>query len=399
VKVEHVAYSDRLLLQHIGALHHRPGKAPLRQAWLLLQSGRVEALGEGTPPSCDALQRDLGGGIVLPAPLDSHTHLLFGGDRSDEFASRARGESYQARLAAGGGIHATVAATEMAHDDVLIRTALQRVQHAMHLGVAGIEVKSGYGLSIEGEERLIKILDRLRMLAPIPVFPTLLAHVPAKGSTAQALSKGFVERLIPKAAELGFGFDVFVEQGAYSVEEAEPMLAEAARRGMRIHVHADQLSASGAAGLAAAYGAASAEHLEHASQADLAAMAQAGVAANLLPGAWLQTGCGQRPPISAMREAGIRFAVSTDLNPGSSYLFDLVTAASLAISGFGLSVEEALAAITEVPATILRRPDQGHLEVGATARPWWLPLPSAAALFQRLGAPNRGLQFVATESV
>ncbi len=395
MKVEPIPYQGRLLLRQIGALYHQPGSAPLLDAWIVLADGRIEAFGEGAPPEGLDAQRDLGGGMLMPAPIDAHTHLLFGGDRSEEYDSRSRGESYEQRLASGGGIHATVAATDQAHDDVLIRTALQRVQHAMHLGVAAVEVKTGYGLTLDGERRLMMILDRLRSLAPLQVFPTLLAHVPPKGSDPMAVARAFASQLIPQAAELGFGFDVFVEHGAFGAAEAELMLAQAQRLGMRIHVHADQLSASGAAGLAARYGAVSAEHLEFASPEDLAAMTSAGVAANLLPGAWLQTGCGVRPPVETMRQAGVRFAVSTDLNPGSSYLYDVVTAGSLAISGFGLTVDEALAGITTIPAEMLGIAEQGSFKPGALARPWWLPLPNASALFQRLHAPQRGLQFIA----
>ena len=159
MKVERIAFSGGLLLTDIGQLHHQPGAAPLTDAWMLLHDDTVEAIGRETPPAWDGARRDLGGGIVLPAPIDSHTHLLFGGDRCDEFASRARGESYEARLAAGGGIHATVQATAQAHDEVLLRTALQRVQHAMHLGVGALEVKSGYGLTLEGELQIDALVD------------------------------------------------------------------------------------------------------------------------------------------------------------------------------------------------------------------------------------------------
>ena len=395
MRVEHIEYSGALLLRQIGSLYHEPGTPPLTDAWLLLDHGKVDSFGQGEPPAGIDQQRDLGGGMIMPAPIDSHTHLVFGGDRSEEFASRARGESYEQRLAAGGGIHASVAATDEAHDEVLIRTALQRVQHAMHLGVSRIEVKSGYGLTIAAEDRLMTILDRLRSLAPITVHPTLLAHVPPKGVNPMQIAQGFVDKLIPRAAELGFGFDVFVERGAFGIEEAQLMLREAHRRGMRIHVHADQLSHTGASGLAARFGAVSAEHVEFASVDDINAMAQAGTAANLLPGAWLQTGCARRPPIDQMRQAGLRLAVSTDLNPGSSYLYDLITAGSLAVSAFGLTVSEALAGITRVPAQLLDVAEEGFFSPGNRARPWWLPLPNAGALFQRLHAPQRGLQFIA----
>ena len=189
------------------------------------------------------------------------------------------------------------------------------------------------------------------------------------------MAQGFADHLIPRAAALGFGFDVFVEAGAFGIKEAEVMLAAAQRRNMRIHVHADQLSATGATGLAARYGAASAEHLEFASAADIQALAAAGTMANLLPGAWLQTGCATRPPVDRLRAAGVPFIVSTDLNPGSSYLYDLITAASLAISAFGLTVDEALAAITTHPARALGVSELGGLSAGERGRPWWLPFP------------------------
>jgi imidazolonepropionase len=396
--IEQTPYTGRLLLTGIGALYHEAEAEPLNDAWLLLNDGDVEALGSGEPPRLDAAQKHLDGGMIMPAPLDSHTHLLFGGDRSEEFASRARGESYEARLAAGGGIHSTVLSTSQTSDENLLANAMKRIEACQQLGVGGIEIKTGYGLSLEAEQRLLGLLQTLRSQSELPIFPTLLVHVPPKCTTAAQTVERACQQLIPQASELGFGFDVFIEKGAFSAEEAEPMLAEAARRGMRIHVHADQLSASGAAGLASKYGANSAEHLEFASEKDLRAMADAGVAANLLPGAWLQTGCAKKPPIEAMRQVGIRMAVSTDLNPGSSYVYDLILAASLAISAFGLTVDEAFRGITSVPSSLLNAPQLGHLQPGSKARPLWMPLPNVAALFQRLGAPRTGYQFVALKS-
>jgi imidazolonepropionase len=395
--IQQVDYAGDLLLTRIGQLHDRPGKAPLCDAWLHLRDGLVVGLGEGSPNVSGIATRQVDGGIIIPAPVDGHTHLLFGGDRCDEFASRARGESYEQRLAAGGGIHATVAATAAASDEELLSDALQRIERMRALGTGAVEVKSGYGLSLAAERRLLRLLAELRQAASLPVFPTLLVHLPPPDAAVQQLVDTFCAELIPEAAALGFGFDVFIEQGAFSGRDAEPMLHCAADLGMRIHVHADQLSASGASSLAAAYRARSAEHLEYASDADITAMAEAGVTANLLPGAWLQTGCGRRPPVAQLRAAGVAMAIATDLNPGSSYVYDTVLAAALGISAFGLSCDEALYAITEAPARLLGAAELGHLGHGARAAVLWMPLPDPSALFQRLGAEREGLVFRSEE--
>jgi imidazolonepropionase len=389
VTVARDPYRGSLLLHGIGSLYADPTGEPLTGAWLLLENGRVAACGTGDQPSA-ARRVDCAGGAVIPAPIDSHTHLLFGGDRSEEFAQRARGESYAARLAAGGGIHATVASTAATSDAALIEGALERIQSLADNGVDGVEVKTGYGLSVPAERRLMHLLNAVRDRAPITVYPTLLIHVPPPGLDVEDLLDRVILELLPQAANDGFGLDVFVEENAFTVKQGERLLAAAAGLGLTTHVHADQLSASGASGLAARHRAASAEHLEQIDDADIAALASAGTVANLLPGAWLQTGCGLKPPVERLRAAGVPLGVASDLNPGSSYVTGPVLAASLAISCFGLTVEEALAGITFWAAKAVGDTGRGTLLPGSASAAWHLDLPGPAALFQRLGAPRGG---------
>ena len=388
----HPLPAGAVLFENIGQLYCRFDQAPKTKAWMVMIGGRVDAVGEGAPPAGDFEQIcDLRGLTIIPAAIDAHTHALFAGDRSEEFAARfSGGDSYAERLERGGGIRATVAAVAEADDDHLVSLTLDRIHQSMACGVCAMEIKTGYGLSIEGERRLMEILHRVQSYSPIPIFPTLLMHVPLPDQSPASLLEEARSELLPLAESLGFGVDVFVEQGAFSVDDARPFLEDAAQRNLRIHVHAEQLTASGAAGLAAAVGACSAEHLEFIDRAGCEALAEAGTVANLLPGAWLQLGGGAKPPVQDLRQAGVSLAVSTDWNPGSSYLADPLLAASLAVTTFGLHPMEALGGITQSAAQALGVPSLGHLEVGGQGRPWVLAEPGPEALLQRMGIGRRG---------
>lgn len=336
-----------------------------------VEHGRVAWVGtaDAVPSRYATLEcHDFGGQVAVPGFVDAHTHLVFGGDRADEFGRRARGERYETILAAGGGIHATVAATEAATDDELLDAAVSRARSMLAAGTTTVEVKSGYGLDLTGERRLLEVTGRLAERCPIDVVPTFLAHtVPRRwlGDRAAYVTE-VCERVIPACAPLARFCDVFCDTGVFTVDEARAILAAGTRYGLRARVHADQLAAIGASGLAAEVGAASADHLEHVDEPTIAALAEAGVVAVLLPGATF-TLRSTPPPARRLWDAGVTVALATDCNPGTSYLTSMPLVIALAVSLYGLSVEEALWAATRGGALALDLVDRGRLVPGDQA--------------------------------
>ncbi len=331
------------------------------------REGQVAWIGPSTgAPEAEEIV-DGAGCVGLPGLVDCHTHALYAGSRAAEFGRRLAGTSYTEILEAGGGILSTVRATRAASDDTLRALLAARLEGALRRGVTTVEVKTGYGLSIEHE------LRHLRLLAagpwPVRVVPTFLgAHtVPAeRRSDRDTYVREVVEAMIPAAAALGAGIDVYCDRGAFTCEEAERILSTGLALGMIGHLHAEQVSHTGAAALAARLGCASAEHLERIDDAGIAALAAAGTVGVLLPGARLYLR-DPAPPVAAMREAGVSMAVATDLNPGSSPVRDLWTCATLACLDMALTMEEAIVGITRNAGRALGRPDLGWLGVGSAA--------------------------------
>jgi imidazolonepropionase len=308
---------------------------------------------------------------ITPGLVDCHTHLVFAGDRSDEFARRLAGESYSDIARSGGGIAATVRATRAAGADALLAASLPRLDALLAEGVTTIEVKSGYGLDEDTELRQLAVAHRLAALRGVSVSTTYLgAHaVPPDGDRAAYLDH-VCERMIPRIAaeRLAEAVDVFQEGIAFGAEECARVFRAARAAGLAVKSHADQLSDTGAAALAASFGAWSVDHLEYTDAAAAAAMAQAGTVAVLLPGAFLMLNETRTPPVAAFRAAGTRMAVSTDLNPGSSPIASLRLCATLACVQFGLTVPEALRGITIEAARALRRDaGTGSIEPGKSA--------------------------------
>jgi imidazolonepropionase len=313
-------------------------------------------------------QRDLQGNAVLPGLVDSHTHLIWAGSRIEEYGRRSRGESYEKILAAGGGIHATVAATQAASEEELLITARRRARTLLQDGVTTVEVKSGYGLTIEHELKMLGVARRLAESQPQRVVPTLLAHVVPRDTPRQAYVEMFTGELIPEVRRQGLAgaVDVFSDEGAFSLAETRTILEAALSHGLAIKLHAEQIAPTGAARLAAELGALSADHLEQSGRDDWEELASAGTVATILPGAAVVLRK-PFPDARAMWDAGVKLAVATDHNPGSSPLYSLTLALRLAISLGGLSVDEALVAGTRNAADALRRPDLGRLDVGSAA--------------------------------
>jgi len=310
---------------------------------------------------------------ITPALIDCHTHLVFGGDRAAEFERRLQGASYEDIALSGGGIMSTVRATRAESHDQLFESALQRALALVRDGVATIEIKSGYGLDIDNELKMLEVARRIGEETEITIRTTLLAAhtVPTEfDNNAEGYIDLICERLLPVVAERGLAdaVDAYCESIAFTPEQVARVFTRAQELGLPLKLHADQLSDFGGAGLAAKFDALSADHLEHASASGIRAMSQAGTIAVLLPGAFVTLNQDQVPPIDEMRAHNISIAVATDCNPGTSPLNSVREAMALASRVFGLTPEESLAGTTRVAAHALGLGgDRGTIEVGKRA--------------------------------
>ena len=317
-------------------------------------------------------KEDAGDRLVIPGLVDCHTHLAFGGWRADEFALRAKGATYQEIAAKGGGIVSTVARTRSAEHEALARRARDFLTRMSALGVTTVECKSGYGLERDTELRLLEVYEQLANEGPQRIVPTLLAaHVvpPEYRDHRDDYVTLITDTIIPDAAQAGLArfCDVFVEEGAFSIEEARRILRAGIWHGLRPKLHADQLSAFGGAELAGELKAASADHLEYVTEAGIKAMREAGVVAVSLPIATLYL---RQPSMPARRliDAGVRVAVATDFNPGSAPSFHLPLALMLACTLQRMTPAEALSGATWIAAQAIGvEAECGSLEVGKAA--------------------------------
>ena len=316
---------------------------------------------------------DCGGRWITPGLIDCHTHLVFGGDRAQEFELRLQGAGYEEIARAGGGIVSTMKATRAAREAELTASALARLDALMAEGVTTIEVKSGYGLDLENEMKQLSVARALGSARPVSVAATYLA-AHALPPEAQGNSDAYVDRVcrewIPEVARkhLADAVDAFCESIAFSPEQVARVFDAAKALGLRVKLHADQLSDLGGAALAARYGALSADHLEYASEAGVAAMARAGTAAVLLPGAYYFLRETKLPPLDFLRRHGARMAIATDCNPGSSPLTSLLLAMNMAATLFRMTVAECLLGVTrEAAAALGLEWETGTLEAGKSA--------------------------------
>ena len=339
---------------------------------LAIADGRIAWLGASGDAPRATNTRSLDGRWITPALIDCHTHLVFAGDRSGEFEQRQRGASYEDIARAGGGIMSTVGATRAASADELYAAALPRIRALLDEGVATVEIKSGYGLNIETELKMLSVARQLGDATPATVRTSLLAaHTvpPEFKDDADAYVTLVCDEILPEvvAGKLADAVDAYCESIAFSVNQVARIFERARELGLPVKLHADQLSECGGASLAAQFNALSADHLEYTSAGGVAAMAGSGSVAVLLPGAFLTLGETQLPPIDALRNHGVPMAVATDCNPGTSPICSLRVAMMLAARQFGLTPEECLAGVTREAAGALGLDDRGTLEVGKRA--------------------------------
>jgi len=342
---------------------------------IAILNGRIAWIGPSSElPAYDAQEtRSLDNRWITPALIDCHTHLIFGGDRAEEYEQRLAGVSYEEIAAQGGGILSTVMATRAAEIDDLYDSALRRIRRLAASGVATLEIKSGYGLDVSSELKMLAIARNLGETSGISIQTTLLAaHTvpPEFAGKADDYIDLICEEMLPELAErqLADAVDAYCESIAFDAPQVAKLFRAAAQAGLPVKLHADQLSDGGGAELAAHFKALSADHLEYTSKAGVHAMAQAGTTAVLLPGAYLTLNETQKPPIDAFRSNGVPIALATDCNPGTSALCSIPYAMALGSRLFGLTPEECLAGVTREAARALGlAEDRGTLEAGKRA--------------------------------
>ena len=327
---------------------------------------------------------DAGGAVVLPGLIDCHTHAVYAGDRAHEHRLKLAGASYADIARAGGGILSTVRAVRAASESELIDAARPRLIALGAEGVTTLEIKSGYGLDLSTELKMLRVIRALAQQTPLRLVPTLLAAhaVPAESNRRDYMDL-VLRELLPRVREEGLAdcVDAFIETIAFDLEDARRLFVRARELGFKVRVHAEQLSASGAAALGAQYGALSCDHLEYLDARSARAMAEAGTVAVLLPGAYYFLRESQRPPVALLREHGVAMAVASDLNPGSSPIVSLLTCLHMSVLMFGLTPEEALLGVTYNAARALGRDDLGALLPGRRAdlTVWEIPEPEFLA--------------------
>lgn len=352
-----------------------PSRA-IRDAALVVQDGRIAWVGpqSALPEPFGALPRhDAAGAWITPGLVDCHTHLVYGGQRADEFAMRLAGAGYEEIARAGGGIVSTVRATRAAGEDALFEQASARLAPLLAEGVAAIEIKSGYGLDLDAERKQLRVARRLGQAHGVSVHTTFLgAHAlpPEYAGRADAYIDLVCDTMLPALVEEGLvdAVDAFCESIGFTPAQTARVFDAAARFGLPVKLHAEQLSNQGGAALAAQHRALSADHLEHLDAAGVEAMANAGTVAVLLPGAYYFLRDTHLPPIELLRRHGVPMAISTDHNPGTSPTTSLLLMMNMACTLFRMTVPEVLAGVTTHAARALGAQDRhGRLAAGRAA--------------------------------
>ncbi len=393
---------DRLFVDcHAATMVAAPGNplGLLPNAAIGVQDGRVVRVGKRAELAGFRAAEivPLGGAWVTPGLIDCHTHLIFGGNRANEHAMRRAGATYEEIARAGGGIASTVAATRASGATDLIASARRRLRALMAGGCTTVEVKSGYGLDPASEIRLLNTARALGQQEAVRIVPTLLAlHAlpPEFAARREEYVDQVIDELVPAVArlQLATAVDGFCEGIGFTLAETERLFEAAARHGLRVKLHAEQLSNSGGARLAAKYDALSADHLEYIDEDGIAAMAEAGTIAVLLPGAYYALQETRKPPVDLLRAYGVPMAVATDCNPGTSPLLSPTLAMNMAATLFGLTPEECLAGMTINAARALGIADEvGTLAPGMAADlcAWLIDDPAELAYWIGHPGPDR----------
>jgi imidazolonepropionase len=362
-----------------------------------IQDGRIVRVGRRIDLAGYRAQRvePLGGAWVTPGLIDCHTHLVFGGNRAAEFEQRLEGAGYEDIARAGGGIWSTVKATRLASLEELVEQARPRLRALMRGGVTTVEIKTGYGLDVPSEIKMLEAAKRLAETEKVRVVPTLLAlHALPPGESREQFVRMAIDELLPAAAESGLAraVDAYCEGIGFTPGEVRELFEAADEHGLRVKLHAEQLSDLGGAALAAEFGALSADHLEHAGEAGVEAMARAGMVAVLLPGAFYALKETRKPPVDLLRRHGVPMAVATDCNPGTSPALSPTLMLSMACTLFGLTPEEALAGMTANAARALGlEAEAGTVTPGKAADlcVWRVNRPAELAYWVGLPGPEK----------
>ncbi len=360
-----------MLLTNLNLATMVGGYGLISDAALQIEAGRIVWAGpRAAAPKLPAT--DCGGRLLTPGLIDCHTHLVYGGNRANEFEMRLNGAAYADIAKAGGGIASTVRATRAATEAELLASALRRLDTLLAEGITTIEIKSGYGLDVETELRMLRVARQLGKERPVDVITTFLgAHTfpPEFKDRREDYVALVCDRSLPAAASAGLAdaVDGFCEGIAFSVAETERVFKAAKTLGLPVKLHAEQLSNLGGAKLAARHGALSVDHIEYLDEEGVAAIAASGTVAVLLPGAFYYLREKQHPPVAALRSHKVPIAVATDLNPGSSPVHSLLSTMNMACVLFGLTPEEALLGVTANAALALGLKDRGRIAPGMKA--------------------------------
>ena len=370
---------DRLWLNaNLATMADAQGYGLIANGAIACKGGRIAWIGPqaALPDAPDSLAIDIvdaGGRLITPGLIDCHTHLVFGGNRAGEFELRLEGASYEEIARAGGGIISTVKATRQADEEALYESASARLKNMQSEGVTTIEIKSGYGLDIDSEAKMLRVAQSLERDNPVRVQKTFLgAHaVPPEfaGRTDDYLDH-VIDDMLPAIAAMNLidAVDAFCENIAFSATQVARLFDAAHALGLPVKLHAEQLSDCGGSRMAASHGALSVDHLEYLDEADIPLLAKHGTVATLLPGAFYYLKETRLPPIDALRAAGVPMALATDCNPGSSPITSPLLILNMGCTLFGLTPAEALRGMTINAAKALgRQPDIGSLELGKAA--------------------------------
>jgi imidazolonepropionase len=345
------------------------GYSLIEKGAVLIEKGVIKSVGPDTPKG-DAV--DCGGRLLTPGLIDCHTHLVYGGNRASEFEQRLNGATYSDIARAGGGIMSTVRATRAASEAELLESALRRLESLLAEGVTTIEIKSGYGLDVETEMKMLRVARKLGNLRRVDVKTTFLgAHTFPQEFKEN--HEGYVsivcDQALPRivSENLADAVDAFCEGIAFSVEETKSVFKAARAFNLPVKLHAEQLSNLGGAKLASRFNALSVDHIEYLDEDGVESISKSGTVAVLLPGAFYYLREKQAPPVAALRKHKVPIAIATDLNPGSSPVHSLLATMNMACVLFGLTPEEALMGVTANAATALGLKDRGTIAVGQRA--------------------------------